>query len=410
MKQINVTMDANGHITHGVNGGVMGDHHAATLCLALSEPPEGAGYYRLYFANADKTLVSEQLYPTDGIIRYSLPDRVTRLGTSVLCQLCAYTEQAGEFTLVFKSDPFPLGLATSLPDTSQGADSPLTNQMEEYLNRVQDIAEHFDLTVGKVETLPYDQAATATVSQNTDMKFTLDLGIPCGEKGDGNFTEGNGISITNGAVSVKMHQRIYQASENSYSYLHLPINEDLPDLVGMVFLVNPRYTNTWHQTYICTNAGIYHTLYRYDGASLSDQMPNNAIVPNRPMLIYVNQSGQPVYLNPNYSHQSVSAVLTVTPDYSNTGMPQLTFPEVSDTFFSGGRSVIATATDDVVFDGSYWYGPMCSGVTVYYNGKWTNTSHLNGKVIPAGQPLLMYLDYDPSNYSYSVVKLLNPPV
>ena len=308
MKQINVTMDANGHIAHDLAGGVMGDHHAATLCITLQNPPEQATYYRLYFAGESNTFISEQLFPRENLIQFSLPNDVTRLGKRVLGQLCAYHEANGEFTLVFKSTPFELSMAASLPDTGELLDPILINRLESMLNQVQTIADHFDLTIGSVSTLAFDQPATARLSCSDKMKYTLHLGIPKGEKGEGDFSAGEGISIINGEISVTPHQGVYSSHVNSYGYLCIHEDQDISDLAGRTFWVEPTFTNSNQALYICTYQQLFHKLYCFSESVLTDTFPPNAIVAGRPMQIYVNHQGQAIYLNPAVEPSSTTEV------------------------------------------------------------------------------------------------------
>lgn len=73
-----------------------------------------------------------------------------------------------------------------------------------------------------------------------------------------------------------------------------------------------------------------------------------------------------------------------------------------------GQVFIAIPNADVAFDGKLWYGPYLSPMQ-YYNGtSWVDVSGINGRQIPKGQAMLLWIKGG-GNYSIAQCYLLNPP-
>ncbi len=409
MKQIDIILNENGHIQTSSAGGVIGDHNAAAMTVTLAGTWENIDYFRLLFAGKQECKITEKLYAQNGMLRYLLPREVTLLGRTVLCQICGYAGEEEEVSILFKSDSFPLVFGSSLPDTTDLAGSPLVDSLNQMLSQVEAIAQNFDLRIGKVESLNYGENATASVTPEADGSFTLNLGLPRGEKGEGNFTPGEHIFIQNGVISADSCPTVYVALESPYEYIGIRETKTVEQLAGRIFWVNPRYENNNSQVYFYTSGEeVYRRLYRMDGKHLNNTLPVGCVVPGRVMAIYVNEEGVPVYLNPFEYSENPLPHYTVTPDNSGT-LPYLSINVSDFNQFVNGKTIVATAMKDIAFNGNTWYGPMYSSVTFYNGTDWVGCNSLSGKTIKAGQPLLFYLEYDNKNYSFKTVRLLNPP-
>lgn len=410
MKQINLTMDANGHITQKGSGGVMGDHMAAVLTVTMEEMPEVIQYYRLFFTGENGTVMSHQFFPINSTITYTLPDSVTGLGNLVLAQLCGYAMDGSEVLLLFKSDAFSLSFGTGLPDTATYAGAGFTDELSQTLNTLEQFADTFDVVIGTVDTLPPGSKASALLRRE-DQVFTLDLGIPQGADGIASFTAGSRITIQDKVISADSRPVVYNGVTNTYEYIGIDEPLTVAQLAGTVFFVNPQYSNSTHSvSFFTTGEGVYQTLYRFKDNGLVSSLPVGSVRPGRLMAIYVNNDGQAIYLNPlEESGNNPLPVLTVTPGDPSSSFPQLSFSTTDYSAFAGGKTVIAMATADISLDGVTWYGPMMSSVKVFNGSDWVSTSTVTGKTIKAGQPVFLYLNYQTDNYAFSQVHLLNVP-
>ena len=177
-----------------------------------------------------------------------------------------------------------------------------------------------------------------------------------------------------------------------------------------MLIINPAYSSTQNNLHIYTTAALQNprALYRMENNTLISTFPYQAVVSGRPMMVYVNQLGLPIYLNPNMP-QDTLPVINLTPNYSNAGFPAFSFDQPNN-YFVGGKTVVAIPTEEVYFNGNGFFGPLMSPIYVFRNGQWVNASCLTDKSIPAGQAMLMQVEYNPNGYSFSTMRLLNPPV
>jgi hypothetical protein len=327
-----------------------------------------------------------------------------------MTQLYGYKTEAEQVLLLFKSSSFPITFHSSLTDSSQMNTDNLSLRLNTMLERAELIAQNFDLQMGSVTTLEYNQPASATLSQSDDMVFKLDLALPKGEKGDGDFYPGDRVRIQNGVISVDNTPKAYNAVENERQSLLIEEDRPLTELAGHLLLVRPMYTNgSLGITFATTGEGVNHRLYYYQQGKLTDLVPAGCILEGRLMLIYVSYDDQPIYLNP---YENVSYNMPVHYVSYNIGS---TFSSLSFSFadyneFAHGKTIVAMTQKEIPLDGTMWYGPMMSPVKVYDGEGWQNTNTITGKVIPKGYPLMFYMKYNPNSYSFSDVYMLNPPL
>ena len=412
MKEINLTMDKNGHVsccTYG--GGVAGEHHAAQLNLQFEDTAIGADWYRLYFAGDNGTVTTEKLQPNQNLLCYTLPSEVTNLGNTVLCQLCGYAGQQENLQLLYKSDTFPLTFGTTLDDTARVANDGLTDRLNAMLSEVETISQNFDLVLGTVTSVDFPAQASAALQRTGDYRYTLNLTLPKGEKGDGNFAPGKRVTIVNGEISVDSRPQVYDAVENLYGYPGIREDKTVNQLAGTVFVVNPKYPNTSNAVSFFTDSEhVYYPLHRFQGNTLVSDIPVGAIVAGRPMAVYVNDAGIPVYLNPYEAPANPLPLFTVTPEDTDTAFPTLRPNTYRYDEFAHGKTIVASLTDDLVLNGKTWYGPLMCPVTVFDGTSWVDTQHIVNRMVTKGQPLLLCLTYDQTNASFSSIRWLNPPI
>lgn len=436
MKHLNLHMDANGHVQTKGCAGVMGDHNALTLTIEMERPPQNAVYYRLLFAGDSQSIITQQLFCQENILSYTLPAEVTSLGNTVFVQLCGYKTTATETLLLFKSDAVPLALGSSLPDTSDIADSVFTDELSQILDQLETFSQTFQMQVGTVTTLPAGSNATVSISSSNNV-YTLNFGIPKGASGVDSLIAGNGIqlsgntisvdpatvqqtltpgsriSIIDGVIAADSRAIVYNGVSNRYDYIGIQESRTVAELAGTVFFVNPIYTNAGvNATFYTTGENIYHSLYCFSENGLTTTLPAGCVCPGRLMVIYVNGSGQPIYVNPYIPPEEKEnglPIYTLTVSGTGTAFPQLSLTGAVDSDFSGGKTVIGMAAADISLDGVSWFGPLMCPVTVFNGSQWVSSSTIAGKVIKAGQPVFLYLEYEQDGHHYNNVRLLNVP-
>ncbi len=409
LKQINLTMDQNGHVSQSQSGGVMGDHHAAELQFILDAPLPPAEYFRLYFAGEGGTLMTEQLFLTDNRLRYTLPAEVTGLGQTVLCQLCGYAGTGEQLQLLFKSDTVPLTFGTTLPQPDHEAQGLLTDRLNAMLVKAEAIAQNFDMQIGAVTTVAYDHPASVTLEKTDNMVYRLHFSLPKGEKGDGDFTPGKRVTIQNGEISVDSRAEVYQATTNLYGHLIIAESKTLEQLKGTVFFVNPYYTNESQTvSFGTTGEGIFYQLLCYRNNAFTNTVPIGAVVPNRVMAIYVTEEGKAIYMNPYEPPVNPLPIYTATPNTANAY--RLEIANLNNQDFVGGKTAMITLTAPLTLNANTWYGPENCPLRILNGTTWETTQRLTGKTIPTGQSLMLYLEFQPKSQTYSTIKWLNPPV
>lgn len=401
-------MDPNGHIRPYANSGVIGDHNAVMLNVIWERPVEQVEYFRLYFAGENGTVMTEKLIADNGQLQYTLPAEVTGLGRNVLGQLCGYAGEQEQLSLLYKSDTFPLVFATTLPDTTRVVQDGLTDRLNDMIDKVETIANQFDLQIGNVTTVDYNQQASASLEKDDDMVYKLHLAVPKGEKGDGDFSPGKRVTIVNGEISVDSRAQVYNGLANLYGYVGIDENKTIAELGGTVFYVNPIYASKTATCFYTKGEEVYQPLYYYKNGIPQTPIPADSVIPGRLMAIYVTTDGLPIYLNPYEAVPNPLPVYTITP-IADTSFPTLNLSATDYTEFTNGKTIVALLTDDLVFNKQNWLGPLSCYVKIFDGSNWVNTNRLYDKTISAGQPLMLSLRFDPDNYSFSEVKWLNPP-
>lgn len=409
MKEIQVTINQNGEIiTQGI-AGVMGDHNAGVLTVTVDEEVTGVAYYRLIFAGKGGTVITEQLFAQNGVISYTIPEEVSSLGTLVMTQLYGYQTQEEQVLILFKSTSFPLSFGSSLTDACTMDTDHLTHRLNTMLEKAEIIAKNFDFQLGTVTTLDYNQPATAKLTKSDNMVYTLDLALPKGEKGDGDFSAGDRVSIDNGVISVDSTPKVYDALETDNNQIIIAENKPLADFAGRILFVKPLYDNpSAVVTFTINSEGFAYRLYYYNQGHLDNALPNGCVKAGRPMAIYVNDDAQVIYLNPYEKETAPLPMYFATPSQTSS-FSTITIAYTDLNEFIDGKIIIAITTADIPLNGINWLGPAMIPIKFYQNGSWVSVERITDKVLKAGQPLLLYMKYNPANYCFESIYLLNPP-
>ncbi len=421
MKQLNFNMDANGHVTTSGFAGVVGDHNALSLNITLAPPPEGVSFYRLFFSGESGSVMSQRLVPAKDEIRYLLPEKVTALGHTVLCQLCGYALNEDKTELRFQSDSVALSLGSSLQSLPEFSDSVLVDELQQTLNELETFAASFGLTVGQVQTLPAGSDAAVSLSHN-GYRYELNFSLPRGKDGGiTGLTVGPGLELEQGRLSLNADElkellgkavrpTVYNGVYSAYEYTGIDEPLPLSALANSLLLICPAYAVAGKSSVLFTTGEqIYHTLYCLtDDGAVTATLPENSIVEGRLMAVYVDGEGRPVYLNPKKQTRDqtlpVYELKVLNPD---TSFPQLDPVGLNYSDCANGLTLVGLPQEDLVFSGKLWCGPLASALMVYSGGKWVNASLVAGR-LKAGRPILLYLEYNASGYTFTS-RLLTPP-
>ncbi len=433
MKEIILTMDRNGHVQTSGYSGVSGEHMATLLTVDMASPIEEVQYYRLLFAGEQGSKITQQLFAEENAVHYTLPSEVTNLGTTVFCQLCGYKTADGEIQMLFKSDAVPLIFGTALSDTASEADTMLTHRLIADLEELESFTRDFAINIGTVETGDSTDEAMVTMAK-AGHAYTLYFSIPRGQPGvngtanlkgaDGinvandvvspdfeilqeKLTAGKGIQLVDNVISSSFSNSVYQALTGTKDGVTIEDDRTTAELAGNLLFVNPAQSNTANNVYFYTTGeNTPQAIYCFDGKYLSSDLPVGCIIPGRIMAIYIDGYNRPIYLNPP-AFDDEPITITANKNEETLSMLQLSVANLNR--YLNGKLVVAMAANDIPLDGTKWYGPYSCPVQ-YFNGtEWTGVENLENKIIYAGQPVMLYIDYNSDNYCIEHFRILNVP-